>query len=381
MFTKFGCSLPSNLRAAVALLCLAGGWLLAPAAVSAQAPALGELIFDDNFDGNSLGTSWTVTGYLAPTVEDGEVTVSNGTNIRLDPGFLECPIIFQLDGVRFSNFSGQGADAGLNIHTSGNGSVSYTGGSNGYDWAYYNNQYIEGHGYGQDGYEGYSILNMGSTYDMTSHTYTMALDTTGSIISASGWYPGYYLESSYPPIDSGRSGITLFASGTASVTCSRVRVYRAVPSAARQTRFIARRTTSTLDFSPCKLTAVSSNFNVTTYGTLTVEQQTSSPATLPCPVLNNTIWKVTMLPSNLSNMTTITQSFNSQDVLDAGGDPAKLKGYKSTDNGQTWTEIPNCLITPKGANSTFTFSGQSTYSHFAIGYAAPSAVRDWELYE
>lgn len=380
MLTKLGRSLPSHLRAGVALLALAGGWLLAPAPTSAQAPALGELIFEDNFDGNSLGTSWTVTGTTPPTVAGGEVTVSNGTSIRLAPGFLECPIIFLLDGVRFSNISGQGSGAGLNIRTLGNGSVS-NGGSNGYDWSYYNGQYFEGHGYGQNGLDGYSILSTGPTYDTTARTYTLALDTTGSLIYASGWFPGYYLNSSYPTINSGRSAITLFARETASATCSRVRVYRAVPSTTRQVRFIERRTTATLDFSPYKLTAVSSNFNSTTYGTLTVEQQTSSPATLPRPALNNTIWNVAMSPSNLSSMTTTTHTFNSQDVLALGGDPATLKGYKSVNGGQTWTEVPNCLITLNGANSTFTFGGQSTFSHFAIGYAALSAVREWELYD
>lgn len=378
MFSHLGRGMTTNIITALAVLTLMFGSQFISRPLLAQIPQPGELIFEDEFNGNSLGTSWTVTGN-PPLVNGGEVTVSNGTRIQLASGFLECPIIFELEGVRFSNIGGS-SGAGLSIRTLGNGSVSNLGGSSTYEWYNSGSQYMEFYSYSQNGLDSTSILSNGPTYDTATRTYTLALDTTGSVMYATGWPPSYMLKSSYPTITSGRSAISLISNGNATITCSAVRAYRSIPSTLRQVRFIERRTTRTLDFSPYKVSAISSNFDFNTYATLVVEEKTMSDNPT-FSVLDNKKWDFSIMPANLNTNTTITHTFNAQDVVAHGADPAALKGFKSADGGQSWYELPNCSVFLNGENSTFTFAGQSTFSTLAIGYQAQSAVGDWQLYD
>ncbi|MGI8908638.1 MAG: hypothetical protein ACR2IE_19365 [Candidatus Sumerlaeaceae bacterium] len=360
---------------------IAAGLLTALAATGmSQASPKGDLLLDDSFDGPGLGTSWTVTG-AAPVVSGGAVTLSNGTDMQWSPGFLECPIIVELENVTFSNITGNGSSAGISFRTLGNGSVSVSGGSQSLSWYLSNTTYVFDYGYAQGGSAGLSPITSGPTYDQTPHTYTFAMETTRSLVYADNWTPGYSEYQLFPTPNSGKSTVGFNTNGTASVSCSRVRAWRAVPSPIRAVRFIERRTTATLDMSAIGLSLQSSNLNFTTYGTLTADKVTSTPPTLPRPALNNTIWNISMSPTNLSSVTTITHTFNVNDLVGAGIDPNSLTGYKSTNNGATWVAVPNCTITLNGANSLFTFGGQTSFSTFAIGYSVFTHVRDWELFE
>jgi hypothetical protein len=350
-------------------------WMLASCSIIASAqPATNQLLLVDNFDGTTLDTTtWKITGTV--TVSGGEVHLSGTSSLQLNTGYLQCPLVVKLNGVRFETLSGSSSDLVVQLRSQGNPTVI---GATDYEIFITGTTMMDGIGYGQGSLQGFSIGNTYNSLPTTPADYTFGYDWDGVSLYINTFQQ---IGQGYPTLTAGRVTPALFTAGTASMSCSSIAVYSGFETSP-VVRYAPKNTTSTLDFGPAiGCVAQVRNNSTQSYGVLTAEKITSSPTNLGGQVpVGGKIWNISGM-NGLSTSATLTMTVPLAEASSLGLNPAQLQGFKSNDNGQTWISVPGSSVNVSNGNIVFTWGTINSFSHFAIAGSIATSVREWQLYD